>query len=494
MLCNVRDYGAAGDGKTPDTAAIQKTIDACAAKGGGTVVFEAGMYLTGTIFLRNHVTLQLASAALLRGSSDISDYPIDKKCRYAHKLTERALIAADDCEHVGITGCGTIHGSGKAFSDSRPTLIRIRGCRHVILRDVLLRDYASWGVYAILSRDVRIEDVNIDSFVRKNNDGFDIDSCEDVFISNCHVFSGDDSIALKTSEPGCPCRNIVITNCVLSSVCAAIRIGPESKADFERIAVTNCVIHDTGRDGIKLQECNGTVMQDLTFSNIVMDNVVGPISVRLGGWHTMPDKSLDIPSDEGWENGRLRNVLFDNIRARVSAVFMQGTPYEAPQAEALKRQCITIMGTPRTKIEGITFSNVRMTFPGGGTAEEAARREIPELERQYPCTGMFGILPAYGMFVRHAEGITLNNVHFQLESPDHRAAVVCDDVEDLELNGFKAEAHATVALVQLRNTRRAFIAASRRAGTVGSFLEVDGASQQVLLDGTDMCRTEARKD
>jgi hypothetical protein len=133
----------------------------------------------------------------------------------------------------------------------------------------------------------------------------------------------------------------------------------------------------------------------------------------------------------------MRNIRFSNIRASVldEAALRAASPTMCAGEE---RQCISILGIPGHPVESVTFSDVQVTFPGGGRREDAARRDLPELEDQYPEYFMWGVLPAYGLYARHARSIVLSNVRFDLASPDLRPAVVCDDVEDIELVGLRA--------------------------------------------------------
>jgi hypothetical protein len=473
---DVHTFGATGDGRTNDAAAIQKAIDTCARQGGGVVVVDQGTFLTGSLVLRSHVELHLTSTAVLKGVTDVAQYRVDPKEIY--KLLGRSLIFAEGCEHVAITGQGTIDGQGKAFpatdKDQRPVLIRLRDCRDVRLEGFLVKNSPSFGVHPIHCRQMRIEGLRIDSRVQPNSDGIDLDGCQDVFISNCNISTGDDSIALKTIEHGDPCRDIVVTNCVLSSTCAAIRIGPDAVTNIERVSVSNCVIRDTGMNGIKIQMSFGAVVRDMVFSNLVMDNVTGPISIRLAGWKLGAGNVWAVFDDSHWEKGELRNILFENIRARV--------PRDAVKS------CISITGTPHTKPREITFSNLDISFPGGGTAEEAARRTVPDLERDYPEFFIFGVLPAYGLYVHHARDITLNNVKFHLEADDLRPALVCDDVQNLELAGFRADGSIKAeSLLRLQDTQSAFITGCRVVQPIKAFLRVEGAgSQRIFLKANDL--------
>jgi hypothetical protein len=505
-----RDHGAVADGRTLDTVAIQKAIDACAAAGGGTVTLRGGVFLTGTILLKSNVTLNIESGAKLLGSPRIGDYrstPVPALPKIAW-----ALIVAEKTTNIGITGAGEIECNGEVFEGERlkngklhrttprPAVVRLIDSEHVRLNGFKLRDYPSFGIHLIGCRHVDIDHLAIDCHVQSLNDGIDIWDSEKVFISNCSIFSGDDCIAIMSQHR--QCTDITIVNCQLSTLCQAVRIGPFSVKGLERIVVSNCVLCNVGHSGICLQMCQGGIMQDLLFSNIIMENVVAPISLRLGGWESDPQKDVtQVPTmgDAGWEKGVMRNVQFQNIRATVPALSMQGTPYEAgwrnvPKLLGMKRSCIQLMGTPGTIIENVNFSDVHFTFPGGGTAEEAARRDVPELERQYPTSYMFGILPAYGLYARHVRGLSMHNVHFDFATPDLRPAVVCDDVEDLELQNFRASAQKeTESLARLVNVRRANIANSRPLGPVRHFLQLEQtAPAEVLLNGNDLRLVQPR--
>lgn len=473
---DVRAFGAVGDGQTSDTTAIQQAIDACAGQGGGVVVLDQGRFLAGTVELRSHVELHLTSTAVLLGATDLDQYRADGQVVY--KQLRHALLYAQGCEHIAVTGSGTIDGQGQAFAngpyDARPVLVRFRDCRDVRMTDVLVKDGASFAVHPIHCRQVRIEGLRIESRVQPNSDGLDIDGCQDVFISNCNIHSGDDSIALKVIEPGQPCRDVVITNCILSSDCAAIRVGPDAVDNIERVTVSNCVIRDTKLNGVKIQSAFGVVMRDMVFSNLVMDNVTGPISLRLAGWELGAGNVWAVFDDSNWEQGELRNILFDNIRATVPA-------------DAIK-SCISITGTPRTRPREITFSGIDITFPGGGTAEEGARRDVPDLERDYPECFIFGVLPAYGLYVHHAQGITLDSVRFQLESDDLRPAIVCDDVQRLTVNGLQADGHLDAeSLLRLEDTQDALLTAVRVLQPIGTFLRVEGSGDsRIMLQNNDL--------
>ncbi len=446
---DIRTLGAVGDGCAKATAIIQHAIDAAADQGGGRVVLPAGTWLTGTVRLKSRVTLHLEAGAILRGSPDLADYAVDPEQDYAPGIIGPVLIFAKGCDQVGISGTGVIDGDGNSFpkrmDSPRPVLVRFRDCTQVRVRDVTLRDGASWTIHAIGCRQVRYEDLTIHSVLQPTNDGLDIDGCEEVFVRGCSITTSDDAIALKATRIGHPCRDVVISDCRLSSYCQAIRVGPESLADIHRVTASNCVIVDTGMGGICIQAVHGGSIHELIFNGILMDRVSNPISVRLGGWR---DGDANVKAwfidDQHWRKGQVHDILFANIRARIPKRFMEGTPKESHTFTANEKTCITVTGTTTTRPQRITFNQVEITCPGGGTAADAARA-IPELDRQYPTPYMFGVPPAYGLFARHVDELTLSGLRFRLVVPDARPAMVAIDVERSNLAGVVADPSAPAA-------------------------------------------------
>jgi hypothetical protein len=494
MLMNafsVREFGAVGDGATLDTAAIQAAIDACTQQSGGTVYFPPGDYLSGTLELKSNVNLYLESSARLLGSTSLADYPNLGRGEGIH---DYCLINAYQAHHIGLTGEGVIDGQGAAFpygsegfnfededaapstqSFIRPMLIHFTDCQNVVIRDLTLQHSPSWCCNLEKIKEMRIHGVHLFNRANQNNDGFDLTLCEDVTISDCHIDCGDDAVALK--EGGV---RIVVTNCIISTRWAAFRVGPEARGEYRDIAISNCVVYNTYGAGIKIQEVEGGIMENILFDNLVMNNVTGPISLRLGGylgWKNERKESLPI--------GVLRNIRFSNIRATV-ADNAYPLPHEVPAFPGEKKSCINVTGVPGYYVEGITFSNIHVTFPGGGDREDA-RREVPELRDHYPEYHMFGTLPGYGMYVRHTRDLRLENVTFDFASPEFRPALVCEDVKDLELVNFRAVGNAESELVRLKDTQGAYIHGCRSLGESARFLEIQGAaSEGILVQANDL--------
>jgi hypothetical protein len=491
---SVREFGARGDGITLDTAAIQAAIDACATAGGGLVTFSAGRYVSGTVFLRTGVTLRLEANAVLIGttdtvlyySCDFADYPIE---------FSGSLVYAEDATGIGICGPGVIDGQGRSFphgaenfnaeamskadtatSYSRPVLVRFERCERVRLDGITLSNAASMAVHCEQCRDIHVSGITIDNRVNQNADGINFIGCEDVVVSNCNLSCGDDAIAIYKSA-----FRFAITNCIISSRWAALRIGPFSRGIFRDITVNNCLIHDTFGAAIKLQMVEGGVMENISFSNIVMQNVTGPISLRLAGWlGWRRERSSSFPL------GILRNVSFRGIRATVAADACP-LPHEGPRNPGEARSCITITGQPGHPVTGISFSDVHVTFPGGGTRQEAARDDIPEMPDAYPEYHMFGVLPAFGMYARHVHDLALRGVRFDLAAPDMRPAIFCDDTNVLELSGFRGQCDATAPMLRLRDGQEVFISTCWPVGPIGTFLRLEGERcGGVVMEGNNL--------
>ena len=496
-IFNVLDFGAKGDGVKLDTKAIQTAIDACT-KTGGTVVFPRGRYLTGTIKLKSHVTLDLPAGAVILGSTDTNEYATDiVGCAFINeKHINKCLVYAEGAENIAITGMGAIDGQGASFPGAtpegkaadRPMLIRFVKCTNVALRDVSLRNAASWCTNLLSCTDVRVQGISIFNRCNANNDGIDITNSQKVRISDSIFITQDDGICFQSMSNDDPVRDITITNCVFSTRWAAIRSGGAHRGGIRNVTVSNCVIYDTYGCGIKLQVSGNCTMEDMTFSNIVMKNVSAPISLRFGNVHYNGEAF-----DESHPWGTMRNILFNNIRASVlsAADLKKANPDQYPGEE---KQCISICGIPNHPIEGITLSNIQVTYPGGGTSEEAAKRDLPELEAQYPEYFMWGVLPAYGLYARHATGLSLNNVRFELASDDIRPAIVCDQVRDLDVAGLRAGSNLNMeSLLRLRSTRDAFIQGCKPLGDARVFVRVEGKdSSDIAFGSNDLHRVKTR--
>jgi len=406
---------AVGDGETVNTAAIQKAIDACSADGGGTIQFPAGSYVTGTIQLKNNVTLQLDENAVLLGSTNAADYRnVDPFMAGDGVRLGYALIVAEGANHVGVEGAGTIDGQGRKLKAAqsrytvRPFLMRWLHCTNVTVTDVHLTNPGAWTLNFFQSRNATVERVTIRTRTTGlvNNDGIDLDSCEDVRIRDCDIESGDDAICIKATSP-LPCRNITASGCKLSTKTNAIKLGTESLGDFENISVTNCQISNTGMAGIALYSVDGANLHDVVINNITMDGVTVPVCVRLGA-RLKTFRAGDQPKPPG----TLRDVTIKNVRAT-----------------GARQIGLLISGITNHPVENLTLENIQIELPGGGKLADA-QIQLPEREKAYPEYSMFGkVMPAYGIYARHVRGIIFKNVRTTVKNPDERPANIFLDVE-----------------------------------------------------------------
>ena len=287
---DVTKAGVVGDGAMVNTAAIQKAIDACSADGGGTIQFPAGRYVTGTIQLKDNITLRLDENAVLLGSTNAADYRnVDPFIDGVGAEMGYALLVSVGAKHVGIEGAGTIDGRGKAVKAAqnpytiRPFLVRWVRCRDITVKEDRLLNSGAWTMNFFQCTNSTVDRVTIrarDTGLR-NNDGIDLDSCQRVRIRDCDIESGDDALCLKATS-ALPCRNITASGCKLSTRCNAIKLGTESLGDFRKIKITHCQIRDTGLSGIALNSVDGAHLRNVTVANITMDGVAVPISMRLG--------------------------------------------------------------------------------------------------------------------------------------------------------------------------------------------------------------------
>lgn len=458
--------GARGDGVTLDTRAIQAAIDRCAAVGGGAVALPAGRYLTGTLRLKDHVTLVLEAGAVLLGSKRLGDYPVQKDMisSYTSNYTERCLIRADGASDIAITGAGMIDGNGAAFTGSylvRPYLMRFVECRGVHISGITLQNPAMWTQHYLACEDVLIEGIRVRSRrPRVNNDGIDVDSCRRVRIANCDIDAGDDAIVLKATTSS-PCRDVVVTNCILSTLCNAFKLGTESNGGFDNIVFSNSAIYGTELAGIALETVDGGDLRRVSISNIVMRDTRYPIFLRLGNRARPVSESSPRPGIAAFSGVMIRGVIAD-----------ASSPFG----------CL-IAGLPDHPIEDVVLEDIQLTTPGGGTQGEAGR-QIPERATAYPEAMMFGTLPASGVYCRHVRGLSLNRISLRTARPDSRPALVADDVDDLAISGLSGPA-AGIPLIEFHDVRHARIRETRTSGGNQELLKVSGSGSQDIAITSD---------
>lgn len=487
---NVVDFGAKGDGKTLDTAALQAAIDACHKDQGGTVLVPAGVFVIGTVELKSNVTLHIAAAGKLLGSADGKQYHAADAIPLRGDSTlgdgNVGLIFAVNAENVTVEGPGTIDGQGAQFRSptrgvpppsgrggaDRPYHLLFYRCRNLRVRDLSLVASAFHSVRAIQSSFVWMDGLHIYNRVNGNNDGFHFVSCEYVHVTNCDVQSQDDACALFGS-----CKFVTVANSTFSTRWSVFRFGGGNP---ENVTVSNCVIYETYGCPIKMHFGPESQVRNIVFSNLVLKDVTGPISIN----RSPRGRGGEAPA----QNGFLRNISFSNIRASVVAEGRQypDMSFRQNYRPGETRQCIVLNGVGEAALEDITFDDVRVTYEGGGNAEEA-RREVPQTGGEY---FEIGTPPAYGLYARNVRGLTLNNVRFDLEKPDVRPAVVFERVTDASVSALSAQGNPEAASVlRLVETRDVLFSASRVLTPAAVFVQVEGAgSKGITVDGGDLSK------
>jgi polygalacturonase len=479
---SVKSYGATGDGKTLDTAAINKTIDTAAAAGGGTVYFPAGNYLSVSIHLKSNIALYLDQGATIVAANTSNDMKYDLPepnqweayQDFGHTHWHNSLIWGENLNNVSIIGPGMIWGKGlvRAGTQSRTQQqndalnaaranepktpfgypnprdavepgwgnksIALKNCRNVNIRDISILHGGHFAILATGVDNLTIDNLKIDT----NRDGIDVDACKNVRISNCTVNSPfDDGICPKSSFALGYARateNVTITNCQVSGYDEGTLLDGTFKRDYR---AANGTFSPTGR--IKLgTESNGG-FKNITVSNCVFDYCRG----------------LALESVDG---ALLEDVTIDNITMRDISncpIFLRlGSRMRGPSGppvgelrrvkisnvvvyNAEPRYASLISGVPGHNIEDVQLNNIRIYYRGGGTSQQAALQP-PEKESDYPEPTMFGEIPAYGFFIRHVRGLEMNGVSVSYLKDDARAPFIINDGKSIELRNLKA-AHGT---------------------------------------------------
>ena len=486
---NVRDYGAKGDGQTLDTAAVQAAIDACARDRGGVVLIPAGDFLAGTLELKSNVTLRVAASGRLLGSGKSTDFWAGKGVPPGNGNV--VMLYAVDADNVTIEGPGTIDGQGQLFYTGkgdntgpggnsaegyreRPHLGIFYRCRNLRVRDIFLTRSAYHCVRILECRYVRLDGVRIHNRVNLNNDGFHLNSNQYVNIADCNIMCQDDACALFGSN-----KFVTVTNCTFSTRWSIFRFG---NGESENITISNCVIYDTYGCAIKIRVGAGARLENVAFSNLVMRNVTGPISLGLDSNYRRAANAQPRPK------GVIRNLTFQNIRATVVSEGGQyaDMPFKNNFRPGETRSCITLNGVGDDYLEGIAFNDVHVTYGGGGTAEEAARSDVPKMAGEY---FEVGTLPAYGLYARNVRGLSLSDVRFEAATPDLRPAMVFDHVRDATINGFAAQGNPKSEILRCSDSEDVLVTAARVLTPAGAFLQLEGEGNRgVVLDGGDISK------
>jgi polygalacturonase len=475
LVYNVRAYGAAGNGKKLDSAAINKAIDAAAKAGGGTVLVPAGTYLSGSIHLKSNIHLLIdAGATILGAPQSMNAYDETEPWEGVayqdggHTYFHNSLIWGENLTNVFISGNGMINGGGLVRGDGlldkmcgfniwdNPKAvaaktnyppsrlgnkaIALKLCKNVLIRDVTIYHGGHFAILVTGCTDLTVDNVTMDT----DRDGIDIDCCRNTMVSNCRINSpNDDGLCPKSTYAlGKPVieENLTIVNCQVSgfevgtlldgtmipskNANGRIKFGTESSGGYRNCTVANCTFRACR--GLALEEVDGGIMENITINNItMMDTPSYGIYITTGKRNRTPN----LTTTSHARNINISNVIMDGVGT------MSG---------------IQIMGLPELPVEGVRLDNIRLVSNGSGTAEDAAR--IPkELGTGYPEPRSLGTLPAYGVYARHVKDLELANITTSFKTNDLRPAIICSDVNGLEIDNFKPQVADGVAASKFEN-------------------------------------------
>ncbi len=453
---NIINFGAVADEVTLNTQSIQSAIDKASNEGGGQVIVPEGIFLTGALILKSGVDLHLNRKAVLLGSTNPYDYPFIKEVLIKTKPGKESiggLIGARAASQIAITGEGTIDGQGRQLAlhldslfyagkldsayynlrrkrpERRPGDIKFENCENITVSGVTIKNAAGWVQTYDLCKNLTIDHIRVESDAYWNNDGIDVVDCSNVKIIHCFVNAADDGICLKSEHAGYFNDNIYIDNCIVRSSASAVKFGTASVGGFKNITVKNIRVFDTFRSAIALESVDGGTLENVLVDSIFATNTGNPIFIRLG--HRNVNGRV----------GSLRNIVIKNVKAEM--------PFGRPDANYDLRGPdldffhnpfpSSIVGIPGHHVENVTLENIEISYPGNGNDGLAILplsrlKDVRENEKGYPEFSMFGELPAWGFYVRHVSGLTMNNISVTARAKDYRPACVFDDVLGLNLD------------------------------------------------------------
>ena len=417
-IFNVLNYGAAGDGATLDTAAIQRAIDAAAGAGGQVLIPRFHKFLTATLVLKGGIDFHLDGELMI--STNPADYSSD------------GVITASNAANLKITGDGKISGRSLDFMTSydaagewwlfkewRPKMFVLTGCTNLVVRDLTFDDAPFWGLHMLGCEKVLVENVTVKNRLDVPNcDGIDPDHCRDVEIKNCRITSGDDCVVVKstrqTNDFG-PCAGIHVHDCVLQTQDSGLKIGTETTGDIRDILFERCKILSASR-GLTIQLRDEGSISNVTFRDI-------QFTARYFSdpwWGRGEAISLTaIQRTNTTRLGTLSNVQIQNVTGRAE-------------------NSVRINGTAASRIQNVTLANVSVTldrwtkYPGGRFDNRPTKVLAPVETNATP-----------GFSLRFANGVTVKNcsVAWGQNPPDYFShALEAENVTGLQLTGFKGEA------------------------------------------------------
>lgn len=486
---DVRDFGADPSGKNKSTAAIRRAIEEAAARGGGTVSFREGHYLTGPIHLKSNITLHVDAGVVIRFSQDFDDYLPMVRSRWegTEVVNFSPLIYGERLENVAITGRGTLDGQGDAWwrvwdrledgfkktgvyakdtswqkeferqnpklelpedprrlksSFLRPPFLQLLDSKNVLIEGVTFKNSPFWTLNPVYSDNLRFSGITIiNPEDGPNTDGINPESCSNVHISDSHIDVGDDCITIKSGRDAQarriakPAENYTITNCTMRRGHGGVVIGSEMSGSVRKITISNSVFDGTDR-GIRLKSTRGRggVVEEIRVSNIVMKNIRHEAITLNLYYQDSPDEPLSERTP------RFRNIHVDGMTGHA-------------------RKAALLLGLPEAPLENISFSDVNLVA-----------------ER--------------GLEIKDARDVRLSNVRVDTQGGP---ALVAQNTEQLDVLGFSTSTpHAGTPVIELGNVRRAYVHGCFAAPGTDAFVSVLGAqSEAIVIEGNNFAAAKA---
>ena len=457
-LYKVRDFGAAADGKTLNTQAVQKAVDECFANGGGSVRFGRGKYVLSTVFLKSNVTIEILEGTEILGAESYYDYAQEEKVDYpiyqdsSHTYYHPSLFVGVDCENVKIMGGGKIDMRsvwdedgvrGEAIKHRGAKCIALKNCKNVEVSNLEINNVTDLAIYFAGCENVDIYGIKMRVYI----DGISPDNSKNVRIHDCDVETGDDGIVFKSSYTLNRldiCKDIRVWNCKVKSRCNAIKFGTETNGGFENILIENIEVKETRITGISIESVDGAIVDGITIRNVKMTNVNAPIFIHIG-------KRMRGPA--GRAVGKIRNVLLENITADgpyEEYEIMPWNYFSYKDNDTLQKPWIfgvaesfddtksgntkesdwqmtsNICGLKDSSLENIVLRNVHLKLDGG---VKEYKKEVPEEAQDYPEVFVYGrILPAKGIYFRYIDGLRLDEVTVETYRKDERDDFIFNNV------------------------------------------------------------------
>jgi len=509
-ICNVRAYGAVGDGNTLDTSAISKAIEACAQAGGGVVTFPPGRYRSGTFELRSNITLYLEAGAVIAGSKNLADYGGIADYGFARDYGKNStgegfrvgIIVARNVENVAILGRGAIDGSGddfmdfgvahvtldfdaqstrqgKAFLDAmydtqvgpvepkghgegRPgTMVIFRNCQNVTIQGVTLDNAPNWTLHFQDSQKIVVNGVHISSsLLIPNDDGMDCIGCKAVHVSDCDIESGDDDFAFFNSE------DVNVTNCSLVSRSSAIRVESTRFATFDNLSIHS-------NRGIGIYYRPGEFTEHLLFSGITMET-----HLITGHWwgKAEPIYIAVAPAGGKQSSGGLRDIVFSNITGTAeSGIVIYGTKDDAIKDLDFRHIKLRIV-SPSPKISAAVGGNFDLRWTATSLSNAIFKHDIP------------------GIYCQYVDGFRIHDARIEWGDglPSYFSeAIECNNFQGLDIDGFvgrQAQLSSQDSAIDLKQGEGVSIRNSTATQGVGTFVSLSGITEERLFVNNDLGR------